>query len=349
MPGDYHWGWVKAGFHFAGANGSTSFPDVRGHALTIESGSPVISTAQSRYAAEGSLYLNGSSRLVTAASQDFSVVGASLSISWSMYPTQLPASGYVNRVINIGANDTPYSFCIGIDPAGSMGGYRPYGGNNYFGIPGGIALNVWQDYELSVFNGYAHWFKNGVLLATMAGLNMPTPNGGTPNLIRIGGDASAYSSVNARFYGYLSNLRIMLGGGRHVASFTPDTGPFVEGLDLHSIHGDDPRPLFQASPPAWRSTVFQPPVQARDMEDGGIGMIIGNTKNAGTPDYPVERRVRLLRRRDGRLARETWSDAAGDFAFRYVRHDVEYVLVSHDHTGLYNGVISDPVIPELML
>lgn len=346
MPGDYHWGWVKAGWHFAGTNGSTSFPEVRGHTVTAY-GSPVISTTKSRYAGEGSLYLNGYSRLELPVSADFQIPNASLSISWSMYPTQFNPQGYDNRLINIGVNDSPYSFTIGIHSGGSwMGAYRPYGSNNSFAMPGGIAFNVWQDYELSVFNGNAFWFKNGVLMATMSGLNMPTF--GTNQLVRIGHDTSDYASVNGPFYGYISNLRIMLGGGRNVASFTPDSGPFVEGLELHSIRGESPQPIVQASPPAWRSAVFQPPVAARDMEDGGIGMIIGNTKNAGSPDYPVARRVRLLRRRDGRLARETWSDAAGNFAFLNVRHDVAYVLVSHDHTGLYNGVISDPVTPELM-
>ena len=80
-----------------------------------------------------------------------------------------------------------------------------------------------------------------------------------------------------------------------------------------------------------------------------IMCIVGNTKNVGEPDYPVARRVRLLRKRDSVLARETWSDSAGNFEFLNVRHDIEYMLVSHDHTGLYNGVISDLVTPDMML
>jgi hypothetical protein len=85
-----------------------------------------------------------------------------------------------------------------------------------------------------------------------------------------------------------------------------------------------------------------------DLENGGIGRVVGTTKNVGNPDYAVSRRVRLLRKRDCQLAREQWSDAAGNYEFAHVRHDVEYIVLGQDHTGVYNAVIADSVIPDLM-
>lgn len=85
-----------------------------------------------------------------------------------------------------------------------------------------------------------------------------------------------------------------------------------------------------------------------DLEHGGRGRVTGTTKNVGNPDYPVSRRVRLLRKRDGQLAREMWSDAGGNYDFTHVRHDVEYIVLSQDHTGVYNAVIADFVTPDLM-
>ncbi len=85
-----------------------------------------------------------------------------------------------------------------------------------------------------------------------------------------------------------------------------------------------------------------------DVENGGDGRIVGTTKNIGTPDYPVSRRVRLLRKRDGQLVREGWSDAAGNYTFDHIRRDVEYVVLGHDHTGVYNAEVADSLLPDQM-
>lgn len=85
-----------------------------------------------------------------------------------------------------------------------------------------------------------------------------------------------------------------------------------------------------------------------DLENGGDGRIVGTTKNIGTPDYPVSRRVRLLRKRDGQLVREGWSDAAGNYQFDHIRRGVEYVVIGHDHTGVYNAEVADSLLPDQM-
>ena len=61
------------------------------------------------------------------------------------------------------------------------------------------------------------------------------------------------------------------------------------------------------------------------------------------------RRVRLFDQRDNRLVAETWSDrVTGAYRFDYINPARVYVVVSYDHTGVYNAEILDAVAPELM-
>lgn len=348
--GDPLWPLLNAGLHLSGSHGSTSFPDVKGHTFT-RSGAVAISTAQSRFAGEGSAYFPGgaSDRLSCAASADFIFTGASLSISFSLYLLAYPAAGNQCRLINIGTNGSGGSFCVALnDSSGKqIGAYVPASGkNNLFSVSNTVDLNVWQDFEISVFNGTALIFKNGLIVGSLVGLNLPA--GGTSNIVRIGGDQSGYAWVDAALNGYLSELRILCKWGRHDSAYAPATGPFEEGFSLNYARSAPAFPLVQPARPAWKSVRQSPPALLLDAEYGGRGRIVGTIKNKGTPNYPVSRRVRLLRKRDGMLARETWSDAAGNYVFDRIRHDIPYVLISHDHTGLYNGVIDDAIFPDLI-
>lgn len=91
-------------------------------------------------------------------------------------------------------------------------------------------------------------------------------------------------------------------------------------------------------------------LRTRDLSDlGGAGRIAGTVKNAGTPNFPVWRRVRLLCRRDCRLVREVWSDpVTGAYSFDYINPAYTYTVIAHDHTGQYNAEISDDITPEPM-
>ena len=81
----------------------------------------------------------------------------------------------------------------------------------------------------------------------------------------------------------------------------------------------------------------------RDLsETGGDGRIAGTVKVDSTPDFPLWRRVRLFVKRDGRLVREQWSDpVTGAYAFEYINRALQYVVIAHDHTGVYQAVVSD--------
>lgn len=80
--------------------------------------------------------------------------------------------------------------------------------------------------------------------------------------------------------------------------------------------------------------------------NGPYSTPLGTTKNTGTPNVAVRRRVRIFDQINGRLQREMWSDAAtGQYQFHGLRASV-YTVIALDHTGLYNGeIMTDVVLP----
>lgn len=105
-----------------------------------------------------------------------------------------------------------------------------------------------------------------------------------------------------------------------------------------------------ASAPA--GPVIQPLAASQDLQDGGGYCIYGTTElDADPTDVPVRRRVQLYDQRDGRLVRETWSDAAtGSYRFDHIRggDGTRYFAVAFDHTGDKRAVVADNLLPEVM-
>ncbi|CAN5857436.1 hypothetical protein BH11PSE13_BH11PSE13_12100 [soil metagenome] len=81
----------------------------------------------------------------------------------------------------------------------------------------------------------------------------------------------------------------------------------------------------------------------------GIGRINGVIEEDGTPDFPVWRRTRLMRDRDGLLVRETWSDPlTGVYDFTYIDETEKYTVLSYDHNHNFRAVVADNLTPDLM-
>ena len=79
-----------------------------------------------------------------------------------------------------------------------------------------------------------------------------------------------------------------------------------------------------------------------DAVDGGTHRVAGTVAIDGTPAVPVRRRVRLFHERTGRLVREVWSNLDGTFEFANLAL-AEYIVLTDDHTRLYNAVVADKV------
>jgi hypothetical protein len=346
MPGHLYLQHLSAGLHLAGAHGATAFPDVKGHTF-YRTGAVAISTAQSRFAGEGSAYFPGgvNDLIKCDAHADFGSSGSSLAISFSMRPLAYPVGQDV-RLIMIGTNGSTASFFVAIAPGGGVYFGIAASGTSYTSSAVAVALNTWSDVLFTLIGG------RGVLCVNRAivGLNesQTVPSSGGTRRVQIGGDNSGFSSVDGRFYGYLSEVEIQLAGARMPPVVAP-TAPFLDYLGIGVAAAvPAPVPVIRSPVPAHRILRQGTPGLLLDTEHGGRGQIVGTTHNVGTPNYPVSRRVRLFRKRDGVLAREVWSDTAGNYAFNKIRHDIKYVVNGHDHTGLYNAEVSDSLEPEVV-
>lgn len=109
--------------------------------------------------------------------------------------------------------------------------------------------------------------------------------------------------------------------------------------------------LIAASAPTVAGvTVAATAAVVRDVQDGGNYRLAGSTKKRGTL-APLHRRVQLYNQRDGRLIRETWSDAAtGAYQFDYIQGGpgVLYFICTFDHTNTDRALIADQIVPEPM-
>ena len=117
------------------------------------------------------------------------------------------------------------------------------------------------------------------------------------------------------------------------------SGPAVSADILGETRGD-----VQVIAPPQASTGL-------DLEFGGRARITGDVgiKGAGgAPDTMTKSRVRLLRARDGLLARETWSQLpGGTFAFDDLDENTEFIALAQDGSGSYRPVAADRVVPEV--
>lgn len=220
MAGDPHWASVILAMHMDGADASTVFTDIKGKAIT-RSGTPTISTAQSKFGG-ASLALNGSSQyLILPNTTDFDFPGAftidgwvrmaAYNASWatlfSRY-TDSPTAGY--RII-LGASGAAWQLSF-VQSNGSVNGVNG----------ATLSLNTWHHIEVG-FDGSTYYaFTNGVLNSTFVAL--------APKAVGVG--RSPYIGTtdgnNWLLNGNVDDFRITKGVCRHTASFTPETSAFAE-------------------------------------------------------------------------------------------------------------------------
>lgn len=114
-------------------------------------------------------------------------------------------------------------------------------------------------------------------------------------------------------------------------------------LDLHIAASAGGRAPY--SGPRWVAVRL-----SHDINHGGRGIITGTVKRDASPvNMPLRRRVRLHRDVDGRMIRETWSDATtGDYLFSDINPALKYTVISYDHERNYRAVVADNITPEVL-
>lgn len=224
MAADAHWGNVV--LHLPLNSAAGGIVDLKGRAITPVGGA-AISAAQGRFAGESSLYLNGTSqKLDIASSLDFNFGAGPVTYEFSIYPLAYPASGRACRLFVVGINGSSYAQTVAISDTGVLYIGKPVGGSSATSTAAGVVvLNTWNDFEIVAENSTTvRIFKAGVLVGGPGSLTMQTA--GTAVTLRIGYDSSGYASVDEKYYGYISHVRITK-SARHSASFSPITGPLA--------------------------------------------------------------------------------------------------------------------------
>lgn len=103
--------------------------------------------------------------------------------------------------------------------------------------------------------------------------------------------------------------------------------------------------------PSWvRTTRIASAPLVVDPEMGGNGRVYGDTGIKGDPaDTMIKSRVRLYRQRDGKLARQQWSQSnTGTFDFRGMRVGEDFFAVAEHPDGSFRMVAADRLRAEVM-
>lgn len=89
------------------------------------------------------------------------------------------------------------------------------------------------------------------------------------------------------------------------------------------------------------------PLAYRNTYQGGNGRVAGTVKIKGSPNAPVQRKVRLIDEFTGLMVREVFSDpVTGAYEFKYVSTDHKYTVVSYDWANNFRAVLADNIAAE---
>jgi hypothetical protein len=208
-----------------------------------------------------------------------------------------------------------------------------------WGIP---SQNVWHHLAVCGQGTTITAYLDGQLVSTKTGV---TSIGDEQQAVRIG---VAGSDLDNPFTGLIDDVRYTVGVCRYTANFTPPTEFLDESSLVKYVKSPVPLTLRQVTAVAPTFKKYSGAAKVVDRENGGKGRIAGKVTQYGSPDTPFAARVRLHRKKDGVLARETWSADDGSYSFDYINENVAYYVVSFDHTGNFNGVIKDNITPVVI-
>ncbi|MFA6198935.1 MAG: LamG-like jellyroll fold domain-containing protein [Bacteroidales bacterium] len=203
--------YVKLLMRFDGANNSTVFTDEsQNHFVPVVTGSPVISTTQSKFGSS-SLYLNGSSWLTIGNTNRFTETG-DFCIEFWFYGPSKSFSGLVTQ----GSSHSVFNALTMMSNPGSESYVGEVINGSFNWVMGGnnvIPANTWTHFAYSRSGTNCRVFINGSLVSNLI-LAVNTLTCDTP--LSIG-----YGPTWGNCIGYIDDLRITVGVPRYTANFTP--------------------------------------------------------------------------------------------------------------------------------
>jgi len=196
--------------HMDGADGSTTFTDVKGHPVTPV-GNAKISTTESRFGGASGHFDGTGDFVSTAASPDFDFNGTG--------PFTIEA--WVNGTGTFWSNDS-FGLVLSIQNGSELRLWivdvLPW---NFVGTVAGVVTDGWHHVALSYDGTTYRVFVDGVQSFSVDG----TMSQQAPPQCIIGSYAGG---VEPFFNGYLDEVRVTKGVARYTASFTPPATQFAD-------------------------------------------------------------------------------------------------------------------------
>lgn len=225
------------------------------------------------------------------------------------------------------------------------------------------------NYDLYTWTGATSWSGNSAITSFDQRGTFPFATAGDRRTFNLRWDMSAGAGINRLAAECRIDGNLIHSSQITYPSLRPGVHLYAAAVRLHSIKVWD-APQIALTPlgthgftPAVARGIYAPPealsgaapqkisrgavIGRQNTYYSGPGTIVGTVKEAGSPDAPVIRKVRLHLKSNGALIQETWSDAVGNYTFANLMVQPYYVT-SFDHTGNYNAVIKDSIVPEVL-
>jgi hypothetical protein len=193
---------------FEGANNSTAFTDLRANPISVRSGTPKISTAQSMFG-NGSLYLDGNSSLSVAAAPI--LLAGLLEFDWeiALYPTAFTSGvnqGILDQRLSQSSSAPEALVIYNTTTLGVPGHFT---GSTALGLSR-IKLNQWQILRVVRYQGIKTIYLDDVPVYSGADSSSYTEAG---NLV-IGDILDTGGAFAEMFQGYIQYIRKTIGSSR---------------------------------------------------------------------------------------------------------------------------------------
>lgn len=201
--------------HMDGAGGSTDFIDLGGHVFT-RTGTPVISSAQSKFGGASARFSGGTDSIKDISSPALQLGLEDFTLEM-FYREAARTPGSTAVLFDQRRDDSSNGLVLDITAAGVI---AVFSSSAYIITGPALALDTWYHIALVRFAGIFTLYVNGVAVGSYA-----TPLQLLPAPVTIGGrwNAASGRSVN----GYVDEYRLSKGLARYTANFVPPTAAFV--------------------------------------------------------------------------------------------------------------------------
>jgi hypothetical protein len=214
------------GLHGDGLNNSTAIVEETSTLTPTITGSVTNHTDSTAFGSSSLFFATGGKLTYPASSKWY--LGNTFTIEAWLTPTAYPGSTNATRILLIGVNDTTSAFDMQLNYDGSLLFVVPYTPVTGIQTPANtVTLNARHHYALSVSNGVANIYKDGINVAGPVTITLPTSS--SSNTLIIGYDT--VNTVAGQYTGYIDDFRITKGIARYTSNFTVPTQSYTDYRD----------------------------------------------------------------------------------------------------------------------